>query len=105
MPGVPSFCAAAARLGVSLCEGSQRLLIVPASCDLKDAVSVPANKVYMKAGSSILELQEALRQAGKLENAALVSNCTMENEAVYPHFAELQQPTGYFSLVISREEA
>ena len=31
IPGVPSFCAAAAALGDGLCDGSDRLLIVPAS--------------------------------------------------------------------------
>ncbi|MEG1430575.1 MAG: precorrin-2 C(20)-methyltransferase, partial [Oscillospiraceae bacterium] len=31
IPGVPSFCAVAAELGVSLCEGGERLLVVPAS--------------------------------------------------------------------------
>ncbi len=105
VPGVPSFCAAAAQLGVSLCEGSQRLLIVPAGSPLLDSVDIAANKVYMKAGRGILELQEQLRQSGKLENASLVANCTMENEEVWPHFGDMTQPTGYYSLVISREEA
>ena len=31
VPGVPSFCAAAARLNLSLCQGSEPLLIIPAS--------------------------------------------------------------------------
>lgn len=51
VPGVPSFCAAAARLNVSLCEGSQRLMIVPASrTELADCLEQDANLVFMKAG-------------------------------------------------------
>ena len=30
----------------------------------------------------------------------MVENCSMENEHVYPHFADLKEPSGYFSLVI-----
>ena len=100
VPGVPSFCAVAARVGTSLCERSDRLLIVPASSNVEDALEVNANKVFMKAGSSILELQEELRKAGKLQNAFAVENCGMENEHVWQHFADMKEPSGYFSIVI-----
>ena len=100
VPGVPSFCAVAARVGTSLCERSDRLLIVPASSSVEDALEVRANKVFMKAGSSILELKEQLRKAGKLENAFAVENCGMENEHVWQHFSDMQEPSGYFSIVI-----
>ena len=100
IPGVPSFCAVAARLGTSLCERSDRLLIVPASSSVEDALAVKANKVFMKAGSSILELQEQLRQAGQLDNAFAVENCSMENEHIWKNFADMKEPSGYFSIVI-----
>lgn len=103
VPGVPSFCAVAARLGMSLCEGSDRLLVVPASCDLKDSLDIQANKVFMKAGSEIAALQEQLRQADLLEGAAMVENCTMENERVYPHFGDMTENSGYFSIVVVKE--
>ena len=103
VPGVPSFCAAAARLGISLCLGAEPLLIIPASHDAEKLMDVPANKVFMKAGRSILELQKLLAEHGKLENASMVENCSMPTERVYPHFDELKEPTGYFSLVIAKE--
>lgn len=103
IPGVPSFCAAAARLGISLCEGRERLLIVPAGYEgLEESLDVDANKVLMKAGRSILELQDLLERRGELENASLVANCGMDGEVVLPRFAELAEPTGYFSLVVVR---
>ena len=103
IPGVPSFCAVAARLGISLCEHSERLLIVPASSPVEDALSVQANKVFMKAGSSILDLQEALRAAGQLEQACAVENCSMENEHIWRNFSEMDRPSGYFSIVVVKE--
>ncbi len=103
VPGVPSFCAAAARLNLSLCQGSEPLLIVPASHGSEGLLDVKANKVFMKAGKSILELQSQLRDRGLLDHAAMVENCSMENERVYPRFADLQEASGYFSLVIAKE--
>lgn len=100
VPGVPSFCAVAARVGTSLCERSDRLLIVPASSSVEDTLGINANKVFMKAGSSILELKEQLRKAGKLDNAYAVENCGMENEHVWKKFSDMEQPSGYFSIVV-----
>ena len=100
VPGIPSFCAAAARLNQSLCLGREPLIIIPASHDQNDLMDLPGNKVFMKAGRSILELQQALGEKGLLEGASMVENCSMENEHVYPHFADLKEPSGYFSLVI-----
>jgi precorrin-2/cobalt-factor-2 C20-methyltransferase len=101
IPGIPSFCAAAAKLNCSLCEGNEPLMILPASGESNPK---RVNKVYMKAGRSILALQEQLRQQGVLEQASLVENCGLPGERILPHFGDLQEPTGYFSLVISKEE-
>lgn len=87
IPGVPSFCAVAARLGAALCEKSERLLIVPASHkDVDDCLDVDANLVFMKAGREIGALKEKLAEKGLLERASMVANCGMEGEAVYPRF-------------------
>lgn len=104
VPGVPSFCAVAARLNTSLCEQSQRLLIVPASHkDLEDCLHVDANLVFMKAGREIGALKEKLAAHGLLENASLVANCGMEGEQVWEHFADLPENTGYFSVVLVKK--
>lgn len=103
IPGVTSFCAVAARLGQSLCEGAERLLIVPASCDLDNSMEIQANKVFMKAGSGILQLQQQLRASGQLTHASMVENCGMEGEKVWPHFADMTENSGYFSVVVVKE--
>lgn len=103
IPGVPSFCAVAARLNTSLCEGAERLLIVPASHDSADCLDIRANKVFMKAGKAIGELQGQLAERGLLEHASLVANCGMEGELVCPRFADMTDGTGYFSIVLVKE--
>ena len=104
VPGVPSFCAVAARLGTSLCEQSDRLLIVPASHkDVGDCLHVDANLVFMKAGREIGALKETLRANGLLDRASLVANCGMDSEQVWQRFADMPEDTGYFSVVIVKK--
>ena len=56
VPGVPSFCAAAAALGRALCEVDEMLHIIPASHGALDAaLDLPGGKVLMKAGKAILD--------------------------------------------------
>lgn len=101
--GVPSFCAAAARLGQTLCEGEQRLLIVPASYDAEDCMDIAANKVFMKAGKGIGRLKEQLADHGLLDRAAMVENCGMPGERVWPKLAQAEETPGYFSVVLVKE--
>ncbi|MEG2988017.1 MAG: precorrin-2 C(20)-methyltransferase [Oscillospiraceae bacterium] len=105
IPGVPSFCAVAAELGVSLCEGGERLLVVPASYEgLDEALDFSASRVFMKSGKSLPALTKKLEERGLLENASMVSNCGMENQRVYKHLADLQDGEGYFSVVLVKGE-
>ncbi len=105
VPGVPSFCAAAARLGTPLCEGSQRLMIVPASHrDVSDCLGQDANLVFMKAGREIDALKRTLQENGLLDRAGMVENCTMAEERVYPRFADAPDGSGYFSVVLVKKE-
>lgn len=104
VPGIPSFCAAAARLGQALCEGSQMLHIIPAShTSTREGLALPGNKILMKAGRSILEVRDLLEADGKLDNAALVERCSMEGERVVRNLRDLEDPTGYFSVILVRE--
>ena len=105
VPGVPSFCAVAAQLGDGLCEGSDRLLIVPASHrDVADCLAVDANLVFMKAGREIGALRRTLAERGLLDRAAMVENCGMDGERVFPRFAEAPEDSGYFSVVVVKRD-
>ena len=103
VPGVPSFCAVAARLGEPLCERRERLMIIPGGSDVSDILGTEGSKVFMKSGSSILQLQEQLRQAGLLDRAMAVENCSMAGERVWEHFGDMDEPSGYFCTVLLRE--
>ena len=103
VPGVPSFCAAAAALGRALCEGSEPLHILPAS----HGQEIPArgNLVLMKAGKSVLEVRGELERMGRLSEAALVERCGMEGQRVVTDLSELTEATGYFSVILVKEDA
>lgn len=104
IPGVPSFCAVAARLNQPLCEKAQRLMIVPASHgEVEDCLSVDANLVFMKAGRELGALRDTLAAHGLLERASMVANCGMEGETVCPRFADVPEGTGYFSVVLVKK--
>ena len=105
IPGVPSFCAVAAALGAGLCEGGQRLMIIPASHqDINDCLEVNANYVFMKAGRETGKLRDALAKRGLLDRAAMVENCGMDTERVYPQFASADADSGYFSVVVVKRD-
>ena len=105
VPGVPSFCAAAARLGVSLVSRDTPLHIIPVSGgNLEPALEWPGAKVLMKAGGSLPEIVEALRKSGQLERAALVEDCGLSTERVCADLTEDMGKTGYFATVIVKEQ-
>jgi precorrin-2/cobalt-factor-2 C20-methyltransferase len=107
--GVPSFCAAAARLGISLGEMRDEIHIIPASYDVRATVGYGGTCVYMKSGKKLAELIEVLRTAADGgadtdEEADMtvygVTNCGMESERVYRGLDELSEAKGYLTIVI-----
>lgn len=105
VPGVPSFCAVAARLGISLTEMNAPLHIVPGSWDLPQALEWPGNKILMKSGSQMPQVLEAISRQGSLGRSAMVQNCGLPGERAYPTLegVDPQAPAGYFATVIVKE--
>ena len=102
VPGITSFCAAAARVGVPLSEWNEPLHIMPALHKLGDDLRLPGNYVLMKSGSHMAEVKEILRKSGRDVN--VVENCGMPNEKVYRGVDEIPDEAGYFSLIIAKED-
>ena len=102
--GVPSFCAAAARLGISLGEMMDEIHIIPASYDVRDTVGYGGTCVYMKSGKKLAELIEVLRTGDAIRKKKMtvygVTNCGMESERVYRGLDELTEAKGYLTIVI-----
>ncbi len=100
--GVPSFCAAAARLGVSLAEGSEALHIFPFPQSGRLPAELPGTWVLMKSGRRMAEVKAALRESGR--DVKAVENCGMEGERVCGALDEIPGDAGYYSLIIAKEK-
>mgnify|MGYP001087844959 FL=1 len=104
IPGVPSFCAVAARLDMSLTKPHLPLHIVPGGYPgVEEALDLPGAKVLMKAGKEVPRLKELLAGRPGL-TARMVTDCGLPTQRVYRDLREADGPTGYFSTVIIEEE-
>ena len=99
VPGVPSFCAASARLGIPLVTGNESLSILPAQGGIPKARE-NETLVLMKAGSKMKELKTCCEITD--HEVAAVSNCGMEGEAAYYGADAIPNDAGYFTTVIVR---
>ena len=101
--GVPSFCAAAGKLGISLAEGDTPIHICPAVSGIGDALTLPGTKVLMKAGKKLAEIAGALDEGRK---AYVIENCGMPGERLSKlktGDGSLSPSRGYFTTVIIKE--
>ncbi len=101
IPGVPSFCAAAARLGIPLAEWDEPIHVIPALHRPEEPLDQPGTYILMKAGRHLAEIRENLRLSGR--TAAAVENCGMDGEKTYRRAEDIPDEAGYFSLIIARE--
>lgn len=99
--GVPSFCAAAARLNIPLVKNSEELHILPASYQIEEGLKLPGVKVLMKAGRKLSQVKQLLTQGNY--QVTMVENCGMPGERVYRTVEEIPEDAGYFSLLIVRD--
>ena len=103
VPGVPSFCAAAARLNLPLTEWDEPLHLVPAVHETKGSLREPGTYVLMKASSRMAETKELLRNSKK--EVFAVENCGMATEKIYRGVEEIPDDAGYLSLLIAKDPA
>ena len=103
--GVPSFCAAAARLNRPLTGGMDAPLTIAPGGWADRVLDTPGTKVLMKNGTQLPALFEKLAASGKLAGSALVCSCGLPDEAVYPDLSldRPEGPAGYFATVLVKE--
>lgn len=105
VPGVTSFCAAAAALGTSLAEGDQPLTIIPGSYACTETMlKAPGNKILMKTGRAFEQVKALLRENGLEKKTQLVERCGMEGERVCRSVEEVTEPPHYFSILLVKPE-
>lgn len=101
VPGIPSFCAAAARLNEGLAENKEELHVLPASYGIEEGLELKGTKVLMKAGKKMPYVKEVVRE--KKLHIRMVENCGMESERVYESVEEIPDEASYYSLLIVKE--
>ena len=103
--GVPSFCAAAARLNRPLTDGMDIPLTIAPGSWADRVLDLPGSKVLMKSGRQLPALLETLDAHGALNKSALVCNCGLPDEAVYPDLSAARpaDAAGYFATVLVKE--
>ncbi|MCI7322249.1 MAG: precorrin-2 C(20)-methyltransferase [Lachnospiraceae bacterium] len=96
--GIPSFCAAAARVNLPLAKWNEPLHILPAVHGAELSFDQPGTYVLMKCGSKLQQLKEVLRESGR--SVILVEDCGMAGEKIYRGIDEIPDHTDYYSLMI-----
>ena len=105
VPGVPSFCAAAAALDMPLCEGGEMLHVIPASYpDSQLALDYPGTKELMKSGRSLQQIKKQLAARPQLR-ARAVERCGMPGQVLYEDLKQIDESASYFTVVIAKEES
>lgn len=105
LAGVPSFCASAARLNQSLTSGMNEPLTIAPGGAADAVLDLPGSKVLMKTGRQLPKTLEALDVHGVLSHSAMVCNCGLPNEEVWPDLSryDAERPAGYFATILVKE--
>lgn len=104
IPGVPSFCAVAAKLGCALTEEGKPLHVIPASYSgIEDALGWSGAKVLMKSGKSLPAVIEQLKERGLYDSAQMVERCGLSGERVFHSLDGALGTENYLTTIIVRE--
>lgn len=102
IPGVTSYCAAAAAFGIALCENDEPLTIIPSkpSVNIDELLGLPGNKVMMKSGGNLASVLLKLKEDGY--EAKIASRVTMDGERLFDNIEgyEKAPEDGYFTIAI-----
>lgn len=98
--GVPSFCAVAAKLKVSLTSMKKPLHIIPAvHGDIEKTFALEGTKVFMKAGGSVKTIANEAKNKGF--SVLGISDCGMDIERQIVDFEN--DEFGYFTTIVVKE--
>ena len=104
VPGIPSFCAVAARLNEGLTEASEALHIIPASYEgLEEALALKGTRVLMKSGKSIGKVKALLQNKEDPPSVKMVERCGMPGERIFERLEDLDEEAGYFSVLVVKD--
>jgi precorrin-2/cobalt-factor-2 C20-methyltransferase len=107
VPGVSSITAVAARGGVPLADGHERVAIIPATYGVDDLVDLLGRfdtVVLMKLGGEMPTILAALEKTGLTDRAFFVSKATMGEERIVRNVRSLEEEHGgcFAMMVVKR---
>ncbi len=85
IPGITSFCAAAAAADMPLCEGDEKVAIIPwnpAQAVPKDALQHFDSLVMLKISTAYPSVLDYLKEEGFAENSVLVEKCGHRDQQI-----------------------
>ncbi len=104
VPGVTSFCAAAAALNLSLTDMESPVHILPdASEPSAEAMTAEGASIWMKSGKNLPGLLRRLDAAGLLGKTKMVQNCGMADQKIFHSLDNAEFDNHYFTVVIVKK--
>ena len=106
VPGITSFCAAAALTQFPVGEGKTPVTIVPTADDLESvhrAVKTGGTVVLMKIGGRLQEILNLLEQEGLMDNAVFVARAGQQGQQIETDLRKLKHAdaqAGYLSVIL-----
>ncbi|XXJ19109.1 precorrin-2 C(20)-methyltransferase [Desulfovibrio caledoniensis] len=103
VPGITSFHAAAARIGLVLCESKESLLITSGVADparLEEQLNTADNAVILKAYKNFDEIRALLTKLRLADTTVLVSRLDMDDESILMDIKDAPKQPHYFSLAL-----
>jgi precorrin-2/cobalt-factor-2 C20-methyltransferase len=108
IPGITSFCAAAALANRPLVEKDEILTVIPMNASdkrIEKALEASDAFVFMKIYKREERVSSHLKKFNMTEDGILVQRCGFEGAKVHDHVIEsLEQNDDYLTLVLSRKE-
>ncbi len=107
VPGISSINAAAARAGLYLGLGNERIAILPANYldNLKETLEKFDTVVLMKVNKVFGTVRDTLTKMDLAAKAVYVARAGMDDERIYKDIGQVQEKDlNYFSLVIVRKQ-
>ena len=102
VPGITSFTAAAARLGLPLAVRDEMIHVLPAVFKAEEPMEVPGTCILMKSASKMKDVKEMLKRSGR--EILAVEKCGMPGEKIYRSVEEIPDDAGYYTLIIAKEK-
>ncbi len=107
VPGITSFCASAARVGISLAENKETLAIVPSAYkdeNFDKVIEQFDNIVLMKVSGDYDGVMQRLKDKDLLDKTVQISCCGMKEERIIYDMSQIQvKKPSYFTTMLIKK--